>query len=308
MLTKTNIAGINFDSYVMNASGINDSTLEELEVIASSSSSAIVMKSCTLEPRQGNSGPRYVRLENGSIQCMGLPNLGYKKYIEFAKKLKEKYQKPVIASVAGLTKKDYPELVNAFQDTEVDMIEINVSCPNLADKKVFAYQSWEVVEILQMTKDLRKKPLGLKLPPYIHGEQQGWITRILEYGISFVTCINSLPNTLVIDNEKETPILRPKKGLGALCGSYIKPIALANVYNFFKDLEGGISIIGVGGIETGKDAFEFLLCGADAVQVGTCFEKQGPDCFRRINKELEEILERKGYNSIEQAKGKLKFL
>jgi dihydroorotate dehydrogenase (fumarate) len=162
MLTKTNIAGINFDSYVMNASGINDSTLEELEVIASSSSSAIVMKSCTLEPRIGNPEPRYSRLEQGSIQCMGLPNLGYKKYLEFAEKLKAKYKKPIVASVAGTNLEEYRTLVKSFQSSAVDLIEVNLSCPN-TDKTVIANNLREVKNILNGIDSLGEKPLGLKL-------------------------------------------------------------------------------------------------------------------------------------------------
>src|SRR3989344_8435370 len=102
MTTKTKIAGIKFDSYICNASGPLDSTLEELESIANSKSSAIMMKSCTIESRKGNQEPRYVRLPLGSIQSMGLPNLGYQEYVKFASQLK-KYNKPVIASVAGLS-------------------------------------------------------------------------------------------------------------------------------------------------------------------------------------------------------------
>jgi dihydroorotate dehydrogenase (fumarate) len=94
----------------------------------------------------------------------------------------------------------------------------------------------------------------------------------------------------------------------AFPGDYIKPIALANVRTFYELLGNKISIFGVGGIKTGTDAFEFLLAGADAVQVATTFEKEGPGCFERINSELEEILRKKNYNSIKEVKGKLKHL
>ena len=190
---KTEISKIKLDSYIFNASGPNNSTLKELEIIAKSGSSAIMMKSCTIEPRKGNPNPRYKRLVLGSIQSMGLPNLGYQKYIEFVSKLK-KYNKPIIASVAGF------------------------------------------------------------------------------------------------------------------CGDYIKPVALGNVRAFYELLKNKVSIIGVGGIKSGLDAFEFLLTGADAVQVATIFEKEGSVCFRRINRELDEILRKKGYKSIKKVKGNLKFL
>ncbi|MGV8086049.1 MAG: dihydroorotate oxidase [Candidatus Woesearchaeota archaeon] len=308
MTTKTKIAGIEFDSYICNASGPKDSTLEQLEIIASSESSAIVMKSCTIEPRKGNPEPRYVTLPLGSIQSMGLPNLGYQKYVEFSSQLK-KNNRPIIASIAGLSVEDYTIMVGAFQGSDVDLIEVNLSCPNLEGKPQVAYDIEQTEKVLSRISNSGKKPIGLKLPAFydfVHHKQMADL--IEKYNISFITCINSIGNTLIIDPETETPIIKPKKGFGGLCGEYIKPIALANVRTFYELLGNKISIFGVGGIKTGTDAFEFLLAGADAVQVGTTFEKEGPACFSRINLELEEILQRKGYNSIDEARGKLKYL
>lgn len=308
MTTKTKIAGIKLDSYICNASGPLDSTLEELENIADSKSSAIMMKSCTIEPREGNHEPRYIRLPLGSIQSMGLPNLGYQKYIKFASQLK-KHNKPVIASVAGLSVENYIQMVEAFQNSDVDLIEVNLSCPNLERKPQVAYDFEQTEKILRRISNLGNKPIGLKLPPYydfVHHKQMAEL--IEKYKISFITCINSVGNTLIIDPETETPVIKPKKGFGGLCGDYIKPIALANVRTFYELLGNKISIFGVGGIKTGIDAFEFLLAGADAVQVATIFEKEGSICFERINNELEEILQKKAYNSIGEAKGKLKYL
>lgn len=308
MLTETKIAGIKLDSYICNASGPLDSTLEELKVVASSASSAIMMKSCTIEPRKGNEEPRYVRLPLGAIQSMGLPNLGYKEYIKFASQLKN-HNKPIIASVAGLSVDDYKIMVQNFQKSDVDLIEVNLSCPNLEGKPQVGYDFQQTDKVLSEISSLGDKPLGLKLPPYhdfVHHLQMAGLIR--KYKISFITCINSIGNTLIIDQETETPIIKPKRGYGGLCGDYIKPVALANVRAFYELLNGDVSIFGVGGIKSGTDAFEFLLAGADAVQVATIFEKEGPSCFERIDKELNEILQRKGYGSIQEAKGKLKYL
>jgi len=308
MTTKTKIAGIELGSYICNASGPLDSTLEELEIIANSKSSAIVMKSCTIEPREGNQEPRYVNLPLGSIQSMGLPNLGYQEYVGFSSRLK-RFDKPIIASVAGLSVEDYEKMVSAFQNSDVDLIEVNLSCPNLEGKPQVAYDLEQTEKVLHRISSLGKKPIGLKLPPFydfVHHKQMANL--IKRYNICFITCMNSVGNTLIIDPETEAPVIKPKKGFGGLCGDYIKPIALANVRAFYELLDNKISIFGVGGIKTGIDAFEFLLVGADAVQVATTFEKEGPTCFARINSELEEILRRKGYNSIEEVKGKLKYL
>jgi dihydroorotate dehydrogenase (fumarate) len=270
-----------------------------------------MMKSCTIEAREGNPEPRYARLPLGGIQSMGLPNLGYREYIRFAAILKEKYPtKPLIASVAGLCAEDFPRMVEAFQASEVDLIEVNLSCPNIPGKPQIAYDFEVTEKVLASISGLGTKPIGLKLPPFYdpahHAQMASLIRR---YGVRFISCINSIGNTLVIDPETETPIIRPKHGLGGLSGAYIKPVALANVRIFYDLLrEDTVSIFGVGGVESGMDAFEFLLAGADAVQIGTTFEKQGAECFSRIHAELVEILERKGYASIADAKGKLKFI
>jgi len=306
--TSTQVAGVKFDSYICNASGPLDASFEELQSLGESKSSAIMMKSCTIEPREGNPEPRYVRLPHGAIQSMGLPNLGYKKYLEFVKELK-KYSKPIIASVSGLSLDDYVVMVKEFQKSNVDLIEVNLSCPNIEGKPQVAYDFEQSEKILSAIKGLGKIPLGLKLPPYNDFSFQKQMAElILKYDIKFITCINSIGNTLVIDPEKESTIIKPKKGFGGLSGEYIKPVALANVRAFYELLNGKVSIFGVGGINTGSDAFEFLLAGADAVQVGTVFEKEGSGCFERINMELEEILLKKGYDSIESVKGNLKYL
>lgn len=301
-------SGVSFGGYVCNASGPLDSTLEELECIARSGSSAIVMKSCTILPRKGNKEPRYARLPFGSIQSMGLPNRGYRYYANCALKL-AKYNKPIIASIAGFSVEEYDTMIRAFQRTRVSCIEVNLSCPNVEGKSQVGYDFSQTEEILKKIYREGNKPLGIKLPPYYEAFQYERMADLIRrYSVKFITCVNSVGNTLVIDSDTEAPVIKPKKGFGGLCGAYIKPVALANVRTFFELLEGSAAIFGVGGIETGEDAFAFLLAGADAVQVGTVFEKEGCGCFSRIEKELQTILKKKGYRSIGEAKGKLKYL
>lgn len=309
MNTKTTIAGVELPSAVFNAAGPKDVTFDELKVIAESGSGAVVMKSCTIEPRQGNEEPRYTDLPLGSINSMGLPNLGYKEYLSIIPKLKQLSGKPIIASLAGMQPSDIPVLMDAFLASDVDIIELNLSCPNLKGKPQIAYDFEMTDRILaDVTKKLTK-PLGLKLPPYfdpVHWEMAASV--IKKYPVDFVVCINSVGNALVIDPETEKPVIRPKGGFGGLGGHYVKPTALANVRAFSQLLGDTMQIVGVGGINSGTDAFEFILCGASAVQVGTVFMKEGPGCFARIDRELSEILKKKGYKSVAEAKGKLKTL
>ncbi len=308
--TKTQIAGVGLPSAVFNAAGPKDVTFDELKVLAESGSGAVTIKTCTLDPREGNEEPRYCDVPLGSINSMGLPNLGLKAYIEMMPKLKNLTKKPIVASLAGMKPDDFPVLTKAFQESDVDLIELNFSCPNLKGKPQIGYD-FEMTE--RLLKDLfalgGKKPMGLKLPPYFdpaHWDAAAAIFK--QYPIAFLTCINSVGNTLIIDPETEKPLIRPKGGFGGLGGEYVKPVALANVRAFSQLLGDRMQIIGVGGIKTGMDAFEFILCGADAVQIGTQFMQEGPGCFERIDRELAGILKRKGYADIAAAKGKLKTL
>ena len=309
MNTQTKLSNINFSSYIINATGVKDTTFKELKMLAESSSGAVVMKTCTLEARDGNPNPRCVATPLGLIQSMGWPNLGYKEYIKFAEKLKAKYSKPIIASVGGFSLEDYKIIVGAFQKSKVDLIEISLSCPNLDNHPQIGYDFEETDRLLSQLVNLGEKPIGLKLPAYLDFALQEKMAEIIKkHKISFITCINSLGNSLIIDSQSEKPIVKPKKGRGGLSGDYIKPIALGNVQGFYNLLKDKVFIFGVGGIKTGEDVFEFLLAGADAVQLGTTFEKEGVACFQRINEELMEILQKRGYKNVKEVRGQLKFL
>lgn len=305
---STVIAGVPLDSYLMNASGPKCTTWEELQVIGHSASSAIMTKSCTMEFREGNPEPRYSDLPLGSIQSMGLPNLGYKAYLEMVPNLKA-LGKPVVVSISGFSIADNIEMVSAFQKSDVDLIEVNFSCPNIPGKAQVAYDFEQVEAALVELTVLGNKPIGIKLAPYFDMSHFIAMADILKkFPVKFITCVNSIGNTLIIDPETESPIIKPKGGFGGLCGDYIKPIGLANVRAFRELLPDDVQIIGVGGIKNGVDAFEYLLAGADAVQIATCFEKEGASCFKRIEDELKAFMNKKGYKALADAKGKLKLL
>ena len=121
-----------------------------------------------------------------------------------------------------------------------------------------------------------------------------------------MNCVNSIGNGLYV--EDETVIIRPKNGFGGIGGEYIKPTALANVHAFYQRLNPSIQIIGTGGVLTGRDAFEHILCGASMVQVGTTLHKEGVPVFTRITEELKAIMAEKGYETLNDFRGKLKYL
>jgi dihydroorotate dehydrogenase (fumarate) len=308
--TATRIGKVELASFVFNAIGPKDVTLDELRVIGKSSAAAIATKSCTPLPRDGNEEPRYRDLELGSINSMGLPNLGVDAYVELSHTIKEEFpDKPLIVGAAGIGFEDFPVVVEKLQKSAADMLEVNLSCPNVKGKPQIAYDFASMDKTLKTVMSIGDKPIGVKLPPYfdfVHFEQAAEV--LSKYDLEFLCCVNSIGNALVIDPETEAPVIRPKGGFGGLGGKYLKPTALANVRKFYELLGDRFAIIGVGGVYTGSDAFEFLLAGASAVQVGTVFMQEGPKCFERIDKELAEILKRKKYASVEDAKGKLKML
>lgn len=308
MSIRAKVVGINFSHCIFNASGPLCEKLHELETIGNSNSSAIVTKSCTLEEREGNPIPRYKDIEFGSINSMGLPNLGYKKYLEHIPQLK-KFGKPVIISVSGLSLQDNLVMIEAFNNSDLDLIELNLSCPNIVGKPQIGYDFNQMDDVLDQVMAICNKPLGVKLPPYfdfVHFEQAANILN--KHKVKFVSCINSIGNSLFIDPDQEIVIIKPKGGFGGLGGKYVKPTALANVRKFYELLDEDINIIGVGGISSGKDVFEFILAGATAVQLGTIFMQEKETCFERIENEFNEYMDSKGYSTIDEVKGNLKTM
>ncbi|WP_185851680.1 dihydroorotate oxidase [Blattabacterium cuenoti] len=308
---SSSINGIKLSSCIMNASGVLCCTEKELSEILMSSSGAVVTKSCTMVPRKGNLEPRYFEWNIGSINSMGLPNLGIDFYLNFLDRKKPK--KPFFLSISGLSiEENYQLISKANISPNINAIELNLSCPNLVEKKNQVSLGYDFEKIYDFLKNIFKfynKPLGVKLPPYFedfHFEKMALILN--QFPICFVTCINSLPNGLFVDTNKETTVLHPKKGFGGIGGRVIKPFSLANIRKFYVSLRKDISIIGCGGICYGKDIFEHILCGASAVQVGTQFFKEGIRVFDRLKNEFISILKEKNYSSIEEFKGKLNVI
>lgn len=306
---STSIAGIFFPSCIYNASGALCTTRDELAAIGNSYAGAILSKSCTLESRTGNPEPRYQKLPFGSINSMGIPNAGYKFYGDVADELK-RFGKPYIVSVSGLTLEDNVAIVKHFSSIPaIDMLELNLSCPNIPGKPQVGYDFEMTKKMLYEIFAVNTKPLGIKLPPYFDFVHFEMMAKILnEFPLAFITCINSLGNGLAIDIATESAAIKPKNGFGGIGGKYAKPTALANVRKFYELLNPKIAIVGVGGIESGSDVFEFLLCGASAVQIGTTLVEEGVKCFEKIASELNILMEQKKYKHVSDVRGKLKIL
>lgn len=307
--TATTIGNFAFDNCLMNAAGVYCMTRQELAEIEASAAGSFVTKTGTLEERQGNPEPRYSDTALGSINSMGLPNLGFQYYLDYVIELQDQPQsKNHFLSLVGLSPEETHIILKAVQASEYQgLVELNLSCPNVPGKPQIAYDFETTESILSEVFSYFTKSLGVKLPPYfdiVHFDQAAAVFN--KYPLVFVNCINSIGNGLVI--EDETVIIKPKNGFGGIGGDYVKPTALANVHAFYQRLNPSIQIIGTGGVKSGRDAFEHILCGASMVQIGTALHQEGPSIFERITNELKAIMIEKGYQSLEDFRGKLHYI
>ena len=313
---ETKIGNIVLNSPLMNASGVYCRTKEELiKLDETEFVGCVISKSCTLEKRDGNRNPTY--WDNGtnlSINSSGLPNLGYKFYTDT--KVTSLIDKPYIVSVSGLTVDDNLTIVEELiNNNQISGVELNLSCPNVIGKPQIGYDFEAMDNLLaKVNKIIYKRKIidnrfnfGLKLPPYFDFSHFDKVSTIInKYDVDTITCINSLGNGLVIDPVSEKVVIKPKGGFGGIGGSVVKQVSLANVRKFSELTK--CDIIGCGGICNGLDAFEHILCGAKAVQIGTQFYMEKHSVFKRIYNELMNILVEKGYKNLNDFCGKLKVI
>lgn len=306
---RTQIAGFSFDNCLMNAAGVACMTVEELEEVRQSAAGSFVTKTATLEARVGNPEPRYRDVPLGSINSMGLPNQGIDYYLDYLLSLQESQpERTFFLSLVGMSPDETHTLLKKVQNSGFKGItELNLSCPNVPGKPQIAYDFETTERILGEAFGYFDKPLGIKLPPYfdiVHFDQAAEVFN--RHPLKFVNCVNSIGNGMYI--EDESVVIRPKNGFGGIGGEYIKPTALANVHAFYQRLNPSIQIIGTGGVYTGRDVFEHILCGASMVQIGTALHQQGVEVFERVSLGLKAIMVQKGYETLEDFKGKLKYL
>ena len=316
MNLTTRIGKLTLDTPIMNASGVYCRTQKELEELSNSKwkNSAIVTKSITKDPRNGNPLPRIWSPQNNniSINSSGLPNLGYKAYIPILENIAKETTKPILCSMAPFNIM-HESMIKEYANYDfIDGFEINFSCPNLcSSQKSNVSSAYEYTCTLRRLREVigNEKHLGCKLPPYFNQYDVGEMSDVMtECSVDSITCINSIPNGLYVNIDDYTTRITPKGGHGGLGGSIVKATALSNVHWFYQELKSSCSVIGCGGIESGIDLFEHILCGAKAGQIGTAFWKEKHGIFERVCNEFEELCKQKNIQSIDQICGQLKTL
>ncbi|MDO8427674.1 MAG: dihydroorotate oxidase [Candidatus Diapherotrites archaeon] len=304
------LAKVHLPNPLINASGIYGSDIPDIIKTAEAKTGAVLYKTTTIEERNGNKVPRYWQDELFALNSIGLPNKGYKYLIQITPEVKQKTTKPMITSLLGFSFEEYITLCKAYNDSAVDIIEVNFSCPNIEGKPQAAYNFEYLPKLMKACREAAPdKPLFAKLPAYLDPSQRKMVAKMLiDSKFQGVTLINSLGESLLVNAKTEKTYIRPNNGLAGLTGKAIKPVALGNVWGFYNLLkDSGIQIMGVGGIECGLDVFEFILCGADAVQIGTAYIRQGTAVFEKMENELIQIMNEKGYTSLNDFRGKLKI-
>lgn len=291
-------AGLSLANPTILASGILGYSSESLSRVAKGGAGAVITKSIGVEPRVGYSNPTVVQAEAGLINAMGLPNPGIEVYSEEIKFSKTILRVPVIVSVFGYSAEEYAVVAKRAVEAGADAVELNVSCPHVKQTGAEIGQNPKLLaEVVQTVKAAINKPLIVKLSPNVTD-----ITVLahaaVEAGADALTAVNTL-RAMAVDAETMQPILANVKG--GLSGPAVKPVALRCVYDIHEAFED-VPIIGCGGISDWRDAVEFFLAGASAVQIGTAVATD-IEVFQTINKGIETYLRRKQIGSVKEIVG-----
>ena len=260
---SVNIAGITLKNPVMTASGTFGSGIEYSEFVDLSKLGAVVTKGVSLTPWEGNPTPRIAETYGGMLNAIGLQNPGIDTFIERDLKFLEGHDTKVIVNVCGKTEEEYIGVVERLADTNADMLEINVSCPNVKEGAIaFGQDPKALAHITKEIKKKAKQPVIMKLSPNV--TDIALMAKVCEdSGADAVSLINTITG-MKIDINRRTFVLANKTG--GLSGPAIRPVAVRMVYQAANAV--GIPVIGMGGIQTAEDALEFIMAGAAAVAVG----------------------------------------
>jgi dihydroorotate dehydrogenase (NAD+) catalytic subunit len=290
-------AGLKLANPTILASGIMGYSAESMNRIVKAGAGAVITKSVGIEPRVGYSNPTVVQAESGLINAMGLPNPGIDVYVEEIKFSKTILRVPLIVSVFGYSAEDYATVAKKAAEAGADAIELNVSCPHVKQTGAEIGQNAKLLsEVVKTVRAATSKPLIVKLSPNVTDITILAQTAV-KAGADALTAVNTL-KAIAIDTETIRPILNNVRG--GLSGAAIKPVALRCVYDIADMLD--VPIIGCGGVTNWRDAVEFFLAGASAVQIGTAVADD-IEVFQSVTKGVETYLRKKHYGSVKEIVG-----
>ena len=300
MNMSVKIAGVEFKNPVMEASGTFGSGMEYSEFVDLSRLGAVVTKGVANVPWPGNPTPRIAETYGGMINAIGLQNPGIDVFAKRDIPFLKKYDTKIVVNVCGKTTEDYIDVVERLGDEPVDMLEINISCPNVKEGGIAFGQDPKAVEaITKAVKAHAKQPVVMKLSPNVTD-----ITVMAKAaeagGADALSMINTLTG-MKIDIHRRTFAIANKTG--GMSGPAVKPVAVRMVYQTAQAVN--IPIIGMGGISCAEDAIEFILAGASAVSVGTA-NFHNPAVTLEVIDGIEAYMKKNGFNSVKEMVGIVK--
>jgi dihydroorotate dehydrogenase (NAD+) catalytic subunit len=294
------LAGIKMRNPVMTASGTFGYGAEFADYMNLESIGAMITKGLSLKPKAGNATPRIVETPGGMLNAIGLQNVGIDAFISQKLPYLKKVATPVIVNVYGNTLEEYGEVASRLDGLPgVAGIEVNISCPNVKQGGiVFGTDPQAAREVVSLVRKNTSKPLIVKLSPNVT-DVVLMARACADAGADALSLINTLTG-MAIDLERRRPILA--NVTGGLSGPAIKPVALRMVWQVAKSVK--LPIIGIGGIMNARDALEFILAGATAVEVGTA-SFLDPSAAQTIARDMEQYLADNGIASISSMIGAL---
>lgn len=296
-MLKVNINGVEFKNPVIAASGTFGFGQEYNEFYDVGMLGGISSKGLTIKKKDGNDGIRVYETASGMMNSVGLQNPGIDYFIEHELKDMKKLNTNVIANVGGRCIEDYEEAVSKLNNTEVDMIELNISCPNVkSGGMAFGIKSEVAYDVVSKIKKVTNKPLMVKLSPNAENIVE-MAVKCEKAGADSLSLINTVKG-FAVDINKRKPVF--DNVYAGLSGPCIKPIALRMVHEVSKAVN--IPVIGLGGISNWQDAIEFIMAGASAIQIGS-INFTNPMAGKEIIEGMENFLIKEGIKDIKSITG-----
>ncbi|MBQ2185286.1 MAG: dihydroorotate dehydrogenase [Bacteroidaceae bacterium] len=295
---RVDIAGLHLKNPVMTASGTFGYGLEFQDFVNLEDIGGIIVKGTTLLPRQGNAYPRMAETASGMLNCVGLQNKGVDYFCSHIYPQIKDIQTNILVNVSGNSPEDYAECAARIDELEhIPAIELNISCPNVKHGGMaFGTTTQGAASVVRAVRQAYHKTLIVKLSPNVTSISDIALAAEGE-GADAVSLINTLMG-MAIDAEKRRRVL--SIGTGGLSGPAVKPVALRMVYEVAHAVQ--IPVIGLGGISSAKDAVEFLLAGASAIEIGTA-NFLDPAITVKVAQGIDEYLDRHGFQSVKDIVG-----
>lgn len=302
-LLKTTFLGIALKNPLVLASGVLGTSASLMERAAREGAGAVTSKSAGPTARSGHANPVTLAWGNSVINAIGLTNPGCQEELPILIETKKRLNAlgvPLFASIFAGTVEEFGEVAKVIALAEPDLIEVNISCPNVASDfgEPFSANPVSAAAVTRSVRAAVSVPISVKLAPNVPNLAQ-IAKAVVAEGANAITAINTVP-AMLIDAYAGRPVLKNKTG--GLSGLAIKPIALRAVWELSQAVS--VPIIGTGGVTKGLDAAEMIMAGASLVGVGSAVVNDGPAVFARIARELGEFMQLEGYQSLEEMSGK----